>query len=159
MPPEIHTLELSPDVNTVKSALRWLEAIGRKEGWPGTLIFALTLSVDEALSNVLKFAFTGAGAEPVCSPQQARVSLICSSTPDRVLIEMFDNGVEYDPTATTLSALPESVDDARIGGHGIRLMRHYLSELSYTRVGGRNKLALTVNLVGARRQDAQLPSA
>jgi serine/threonine-protein kinase RsbW len=43
-------------------------------------------------------------------------------------------------------SLAESVQQARLGGHGLRLMRHYLSAMSYRRLGEVNCLILTVDI-------------
>lgn len=42
------------------------------------------------------------------------------------------------------SPLAATLDDAEIGGHGVRLMQHYLHDLRYTRDGDRNRLTLVM---------------
>jgi anti-sigma regulatory factor (Ser/Thr protein kinase) len=148
---QIETLDLVPDREAIKVALRWLEGIAHKQGWSAELAFALTLSLDEALSNVLMHAFVTDHAATLsegrpCARSVGRISLSCSTTQNEVRIEVADNGIAYDPTSATLSQLPGSIESARIGGHGLRLMRFYLSQLSYTRTDTTNRLTLAVNL-------------
>jgi len=38
--------------------------------------------------------------------------------------------------------LAATLDDAEIGGHGVRLMQHYLHDLRYLRHGDENRLTL-----------------
>ena len=56
------TLELAPDNSTVASAVQWLEALGERHGWPARVQFALTVSVDEALTNIVCYGFADAPA-------------------------------------------------------------------------------------------------
>ena len=53
-----------------------------------------------------------------------------------------DNGAVFDPTAQASPALAPSLDEAQVGGHGLRLMRHYLRALHYQRQNERNTLVL-----------------
>ena len=49
----------------------------------------------------------------------------------------------FDPTQGQPSALAASLDEARVGGHGLRLMQHYLEDIDYRRVNEQNHLRLT----------------
>lgn len=134
------TLDLNPATDAVTRALQWLEEIGEREGWPPKLAFGLTLSVDEALTNVLSYAFAPAGPAHVPA-----VRLSYARDGADIVIEIADNGVPYDPTASAPPALADNIEDADIGGHGVRLMRHYLDELRYERCGEWNHLRLAVH--------------
>ena len=57
-----------------------------------------------------------------------------------------DDGVPFDPTAQESPALATSLDEAHVGGHGLRLMRHYLHRMLYRRIPDRNVLLLEVAL-------------
>jgi serine/threonine-protein kinase RsbW len=57
-----------------------------------------------------------------------------------------DDGVPFDPTAQESPALATSLDEAHVGGHGLRLMRHYLHRMLYRRAPDRNVLLLEVAL-------------
>ena len=50
----------------------------------------------------------------------------------------------FDPKAQESPALAASLDEAQVGGHGLRLMRHYLRQLLYRREGMHNVLLLEV---------------
>lgn len=139
------TLELSPDGEAVARAIRWLEDIAEREGWPPRLVFGLTLSLDEALNNVVSYAFDpppAGGAAPAASLAYRRAG-------GRIEIELRDNGRPYDPTRNQPSALVTNLDDAELGGHGIRLMRHYLHDLAYKREGGWNCLTMAMDAEAA----------
>jgi len=138
------TLELAPDNSAVARTVQWLEELGERDGWPPRLQFALTLSVDEAITNIVSYAF--AGARP--GPAAPCIRVLHHRDDQGVHIEIRDNGVAFDPTGLPAPANAESIDTAAIGGHGVQLMRHFLRALSYTREGEENRLAMTAALSG-----------
>ena len=119
----------------VASALAWLEALGAQHGWPPKALFALTLCADEALANVASHARRADG-------QSAQLWLACGPTPGGLALRIEDDGEAFDPTVQASPQLASSLDEAQIGGHGLRLMRHYLRHLLYRREGLRNVLLL-----------------
>jgi anti-sigma regulatory factor (Ser/Thr protein kinase) len=133
------TLELSPDDDAIPRALQWLEGIAERESWPAKTAFGLTLSLDEALANVVSYAF-----DPPPGDARPAIALACRSDGSRVELELRDNGRAYDPTGNPPGALVTNLDDAEIGGHGVRLMRHYLHDLVYKREAGWNCLTLVM---------------
>lgn len=133
-PPD--ALVLEPSVQGVAQALAWLEALAERDGWPARTLFALTLCADEALTNVVSYA-----QAPPGQPQLG-LRLECGRTPYGVALRIEDNGAAFDPTAQASPELAPSLDEARVGGHGLRLMRHYLHTLHYQRQGDRNVLLL-----------------
>ncbi|WP_238927706.1 ATP-binding protein [Achromobacter xylosoxidans] len=140
MPSQPDTLDLVPDARAVASAIEWLEDIAERDGWSPKLSFGLSLSLDEALTNIVSYAFD----DPLLAPDPARVNLACRQDDEWISLEIIDNGRPYDPTKTAPPPLAATLDDAEIGGHGVRLMQHYLHDLRYTRDGDRNRLTLVM---------------
>jgi len=136
--PVADSLDLTPDLAAVQQALQWLKALAARDAWPSRLQFGLTLSLDEALTNVVSYAFAprAAGAEP------AYVRLEYQRRGDTVQIVMRDNGAAFDPTSIAPPAEHTTVEAAGIGGHGLQLMRHYLQQLTYARQDGENRLTM-----------------
>ena len=116
-------------------ALDWLEQLGRAQGWPLRTHNVLRLCADEALANVTSHARRADG-------QSAQLWLACGPTPGGLALRIEDDGEAFDPTAQASPQLAASLDEAQIGGHGLRLMRHYLRHLLYRREGLRNVLLL-----------------
>ena len=138
MPPQPDTLDLVPDQNAVAAALQWLEGIAERDAWPPKLGFGLSLSLDEALTNIVDYAFD----DPAAAVSPPAVTLLCRRDDTGIALEITDNGRPHDPTKTPPPDLAATLDEAEIGGHGLRLMRHYLHDLRYARSGDRNRLTL-----------------
>ncbi len=127
-------LALPPDLRAVPQALQWLEDIALQENWPAREVFGLSLCLDEALTNVISYAFDPPVAEPA-------ITLACLISNSRIELALRDNGRAYDPTVGEPPPLASTLDDASIGGHGVRLMRHYLHDMTYRREMGWNHLS------------------
>jgi anti-sigma regulatory factor (Ser/Thr protein kinase) len=141
MTDKIHdSLELSVQTDAITQAMDWVDGLAERDGWPPKLRFGFSLSLDEALTNIVSYAFTdGHAAQP-------RLRLEYERAPDRLSVRVIDNGKAFDPTQLAAPTLALSLDDADIGGHGVSLMRHYLDDLRYERSGDENRLTLAVNL-------------
>lgn len=133
------TLALRPDADIVPRAVQWLEEIALREDWPTRTTFALTLCLDEALTNVVSYAFDSGAVRPA-------VRLTCRVDERTIELELRDNGRPYDPTVSTPRALAACLNDADFGGHGLRLMRHYLHDLAYRRDANWNCLNMCMHL-------------
>lgn len=132
----VSTLDVGAAIDDITEATSWLGAVAEKEGWPEATRFALELSLEEALTNVVSYGFQGTDAAP-------RIRIECYRLPeDRVAVQLIDNGVPFDPTTIAEPEVPDSIEDAKIGGHGVQLMRHFLETLAYARVGEENHLTL-----------------
>lgn len=137
--PTLATLSLTPGPQAIPQALAWLESLAQQHQWPPHLAFKLRLCLDEALTNIVEYGFVN---KPACTtPGQIAVSV--SAEGRRLALDIVDNGVAFDPTQGLPSALATSLDEARVGGHGLRLMQHYLEDIDYRRVNEQNHLRLT----------------
>lgn len=130
------TLSLAVRLDEIGRAIAWLEELSERDGWPERTRFALELSLEEALTNVIMHGFT---EETSSAPV---LSVDCARQPDMIRLHVTDNGTPFDPTSLEEKPLPLSIESAVIGGHGIRLMRRMLDEFSYRRIDGLNRLSL-----------------
>ncbi len=126
------TLELHATPQEVMRAVEALQQLGRESRAPERELFGLALALEECASNVVNHALQHDASRTF------RVRL--ERAADTFLIELRDDGPEFDPTRA--AAKPEADADAP-GGWGIRLVRRYVDEIRYAREGGENILRLT----------------
>lgn len=131
------SLPITPGAQALEQAQRWLQQQACLHHWPEPIYFAFQLSVDEALNNILQHGFL---APPL--PTDSIKLVLHSTQPQQFMIELIDNAPPFDPSRMETSALATDVDSAHIGGHGIRLMRHYLHDIQYAYLQGHNHLYL-----------------
>lgn len=116
----------------------WLQRIASSSGLPAQAVFRLDLVLTEAVTNVMDHAHRLGLA--------GRIELACSILEDRILVEVIDDGLPFDPTARAPVILPSSLEEARPGGLGIHLMRQYTTDMAYRRESDRNILCMTLPL-------------
>lgn len=136
----VSTIRIGATMDDISRATQWIQGVGEAGGWPASQRFGLELSLEEALTNVVSYGFPKAVADGGVEP---RIVIACYLLPERrVGVRIIDNGIAFDPTAVPEPATPHSIEEARIGGHGVQLMRHFLESLEYAREGDENHLLL-----------------
>ena len=113
----------------------FVEEIGNREDWPHGLVFRINLVLEELALNIIDYAHDDGGVH------EFDISLI--SGEDAITIEVIDDGKAFDP----LSDAPQpdtttSLEDRRVGGLGLHLVRATMDEMSYRRDQEKNHLTL-----------------
>ena len=99
--------------------------------------YGLDLAVEEALSNVMLYAFGDGVRHDIIVEFHAQ--------PDQVLVQIEDDGAFFNPLELPVEEQPRSLDEARPSGRGIPLMHTFMSELHYLRRDNRNVLTMILN--------------
>src|SRR5262249_10629296 len=127
-------LILRAEVAELTRLTRWVEEFAQYAKLPPDQVFAIQLSVEEAVANVI----THSGSAE--SGQDIAVELAASG--DQVLAVIEDKGRPFDPTTVPPPIQPASLAEAQIGKLGIQLMRNFASEMRYEAFNGCNRLTL-----------------
>lgn len=135
-----HSLVIKAVLDDIETALGWLRQLAKLHQWSERTSFGLVLSADEALTNIVTHS------QKATHVSGAVVRLVCAPSNLEVALRIEDEGLPFDPTQSVLHPAADSVEDAVIGGHGLRLMRHYLKAVHYSREDDRNVLTLIASL-------------
>lgn len=127
-------LNLHNDINEVPQLGEWVELIGEKLDLAMPAVFQLNLALEEAVVNVMNYAYPGKTGMPV------RLSV--EDKGDRLIFVLEDEGVPFDPTAADEPDLTLSVEERPIGGLGIFLVKNIMSEVAYEYCKGCNVLTM-----------------
>ena len=99
--------------------------------------YNVELVFEEIVSNIMHHGPVG-GREP-----DVRVTL--ETRADEIVLTFDDDGIPFDSTTRTERPPSTSLEDAKIGGFGLILVRGAASSLSYRRTGGnRNELTVAI---------------
>jgi anti-sigma regulatory factor (Ser/Thr protein kinase) len=112
---------------------RWVEAceLAPRPAYRVQLVF------EELVTNVLKYA-GGSAVEVVVEPAG-----------DELVARFRDRGAPFDPTAAPAPERPDSIEDAKVGGLGLDLVRKAASAVAYRREGDDNVTEVRIPLAGA----------
>ena len=134
----IYQLHLNNDVNEVGLLAEWLEKLGEDIGLGPEQVFQLNLALEEAVVNVMNYAYPTQIGMPV--------DLEAEKVDDGVLFTLIDGGIAFDPLQVGDPDITLGAEDRPIGGLGIFLVRQIMSDLSYERVDNQNRFKMKFSL-------------
>ncbi len=109
-----------------------------EQGVPADVGDTTQLALEEIVTNVIKYAYDDD------APHRVEVSMAREDGVIVLCVE--DDGRPFDPLQTPPPALDEPVEERSIGGLGIHLVRQLVDQLSYERVGDRNRVEMRIAL-------------
>lgn len=124
------TLFLQNEIEEINKLALFIEELGEELRLPHKLVFNLNLVLEEAVSNVIFYAYP--------KGEHHMISLSATKIENQLVFVLTDSGKPFDPTKapdvnTTLSA-----DERQIGGLGIFLIRQIMDKVEYLRIEGKN---------------------
>ena len=102
----------------------------RDSGYPEASAFAVRLALEEAVTNGFKHGHNRRG--------DLDIGVAWSITPERVVIEVADQGPGFDLGDVPDPRLPENLE--RPSGRGIMLMRAYMTTVEFLEPGNRVRM-------------------
>jgi anti-sigma regulatory factor (Ser/Thr protein kinase) len=129
-----YSFELKSDLSELDTLCEELENFGSKFGFSKKLIFEINLALDELFTNIISYGFND-GKEHI-----VKVTLIPQI--DELCLCIEDDGKPFNPIAFETPDVSCSVEECKIGGLGIHIMKKLMDEVCYERCGDKNVLNL-----------------
>lgn len=117
-------------------AMECVVSFAEEQGFPPGRIMEIELSLEEALVNIIKYAYPdGKGdMEISCIPVGQ----------GQFVVEISDTGIFFDILSAKEPDITSGVEDRKIGGLGIYFVRKLMDDVTYSRKDEKNILRLTV---------------
>ena len=112
-------------------------------------LIALQVSLDELISNIIKYAWPDGGTH------QLQIRLRIDSAV--IEAEISDDGQPYDPRNSPPPPAVPAGTRPRPGGVGVHMVKQLADRLEYERVGDRNRLKLTIRRASDTRAQSESP--
>jgi anti-sigma regulatory factor (Ser/Thr protein kinase) len=100
----------------------------------GRLRYHLLVSIEEILTNIIKYGFDEEGVHPI--------HITFRHINENVEMEFEDRGREFNPLEISEPDLDTPIENRQLGGLGIHLVKKMMDEAKYRREGDRNILML-----------------
>ena len=128
------SIVLTNDISEISKLNGFVEEIGSELSLSPDVIFNLNLVLEEAVVNVINYAYP--------KEEHEFIYLSARMHEGSIVLVLTDNGKEFDPTLAPEVDITLSADERPIGGLGIFLIRQIMNEVRYERIDGKNVLTL-----------------
>ena len=129
---------LANEISEISRLNDFIENIGNEFNLTPDVVFNLTLVLEEAVVNVINYAYPKEDHE--------KIYLSARLHEGSIILVLTDTGKEFDPTMAPDADVTLSAEDRQIGGLGIFLIRQIMNEVKYERIDGKNILTLEKKL-------------
>ena len=131
------SLTLRNDIRQIPRLADFVTGIATEAATDQATAMNLNLALEEAVSNVILYAYPEGTEGPV--------DVDAAIWEDRIDFRITDSGRPFDPTRSAGPDLTLNAEDRPIGGLGIYLVKKIMDHVSYTREDGKNILSMTKN--------------
>jgi serine/threonine-protein kinase RsbW len=115
-----------------------IERLAEKRNLPGKVTMNINLALEEALSNIIYYAFS--------DNKKHLINISLSVENKKLTIKIIDDGIPFDPTLQKEPDISLAVEDRPVGGLGILLISKIMDTVKYSRDKNLNILTLTKHL-------------
>jgi len=114
----------------------WLEQMAQHCQLAERTVFKLDLVLNEALHNIISYAY----------PDQLSHDILIrlEDRDEYVQLEIFDDGMAFNPFATVPHPEQLSLESASINGRGIQLIKSFTDAQDYQRINNTNIMRVTI---------------
>ena len=128
------TLTISNKISEITRLNAFVKSSAQTIGIEATLANKIKLAVEEAVTNIIDYAYPD-GAE-------GTIKIAIEADANAIRFVITDTGIEFDPTSVTKADTTLSIEERPIGGLGIFLVRNLMDSINYERIDGKNVLRL-----------------
>ena len=125
---------LKNDISELNALHQHLEKWGSGIHLATDSISRINICLDELFTNIVSYGFE--------DDLEHIIEFTINVDNNLVIIHIEDNGVMFNPLEKVDPDFPENVEDAKIGGLGIHIIRKLMDNVSYERKPGKNKLTM-----------------
>ena len=138
MPKQNTSLTIKNNTSEIARMSLWLTGSLARHGLSRELQFKFDLCANEAITNIIDYGFPLGG--------EHTITLQLTVNDVNAILIIKDDGIAFNPLLNPPHAQPETLEEAKVGGLGVDLIRHYMDDIDYVRKTNTNILSMQVNL-------------
>jgi serine/threonine-protein kinase RsbW len=133
-----YSFELKSSLGELDNLCLNLETLGEKIGLSKKLVFEINLALDELFTNIISYGFS--------DEEEHTIKVTITPHKGKICLSIEDDGIPFNPIEFETPDVACSVENCKIGGLGIHIMRKLMDDICYQRCGDKNVLTLKKNL-------------
>ena len=131
-------ISLPNDIETIPQLNEFIDTVAEEIGLDMSLTMSLNLALEEAVVNVINYAYP--------TDETGDINIEATATATSIKFKIIDTGVAFAPTDAPDVDTSLTAEERQIGGLGIFLVRQLMDTINYERIEGKNVLTLTKKL-------------
>jgi serine/threonine-protein kinase RsbW len=117
-------------------AMEFVVSFAEEQGFPPNRLMEIELSMEEALVNIIKYAYPDGNGN-------MEISCILNGQ-DQFVVEIADTGIPFNVLSVAEPDVTSGVEERKVGGLGIYFIKTLMDDVAYTREDGKNILKMTI---------------
>ncbi|MGE0043716.1 MAG: ATP-binding protein [Vicinamibacterales bacterium] len=135
----VTVLTLRNDLSELPRITDAVEALAERHQLTSPTVMAVNLAIEEVFTNVVSYGFD--------EPGEHTIELALAVRDGSVLATVADGGRPHDPLQQDDPDVDVPLEERKIGGLGVMLVRELMDEVTYARRDGRNVLSMRKRVV------------
>jgi anti-sigma regulatory factor (Ser/Thr protein kinase) len=131
-------LSIENKIENLNKLAEFIENFGEEHELSPKNIFELNLILDELITNIISYAYE--------DDSDHAIELDINKEKDELKIQLIDDGKEFNPLEKEEVKLDQDLDERKIGGLGIHIVKEKTDEIKYKRESNKNILMLKKKL-------------
>ena len=128
------SFKLKSDLSELKTLNQHLTHFGQVYGLSETFISEINICLDELFTNIVLYGFK--------DDLEHIIRFRLNLNGNTLILNIEDNGIPFNPLIKKDSELPADINNAKIGGLGIHIVKKLVDDVWYERKRGKNILKL-----------------
>jgi serine/threonine-protein kinase RsbW len=138
VPDDSLSMVLTNALSEIPRAAERVEAFCRAHCIPARIVHRFQLALEEVLANAIAYAFSDADRHQIAVSIEFREGILTAT--------VSDDGAPFDPLTQPPPDVHAAVEDRKVGGLGIHLLRSLMEAVEYRRADGRNHLTFRIHV-------------
>ena len=141
-----NTLCMSNDIEELNKLEPFLNGIFERENLDMSMLPQIDLALEEAVTNIIMYAYP--------EGEKGTAELTVEVADGQISATLIDSGTPFNPLQQQEANLDVSLEERKIGGLGIHLIREIMDVVEYAYEDGRNVLKMKKNGRGGERHES-----
>ena len=141
-----NTLCMSNDIEELNKLEPFLNGIFEREHLDMSMLPQIDLALEEAVTNIIMYAYP--------EGEKGTAELTVEVADGQISATLIDSGTPFNPLQQQEANLDVSLEERKIGGLGIHLIREIMDVVEYAYEDGRNVLKMKKNGRGGERHES-----
>lgn len=135
---EYFELTIQNKIEEIGRTVLHFEKFAKKNQLSDPVVSAIQIVLEELLSNIIKYGFT--------EDKHHDIYIKVRISSKNVRLTITDDGIPFNPLDSKTPNITPPLENRKIGGLGVHIVRTMMDSVFYERVGNKNKVVVVKNI-------------